>query len=81
MANGTYYVALPFIRADDGTLTPEQAVECQSGEQAMRRARAMLGKFPGAVAFSRAGDPELGDFQPANILGRFGETPHDLSEL
>ena len=35
MASITYFVALPFARTDDGTLTPEQAVECQNGEQAM----------------------------------------------
>jgi hypothetical protein len=81
MAAITYYVALPFVRADDCTLTPEQAVECQSGDLAIRRARAMVGKFAGAVAFRRTGDPNEGEFQDATVLGRFGDTPDDLSEL
>jgi hypothetical protein len=81
MAVITYYVALPFVRADDGPLTPEQAVECQSGEQSIRRARAVVGKFADAVAFRRTGDPNAGEFQDATILGRFGDTPDDLSEL
>jgi hypothetical protein len=81
MAAVTYYVALPFVWADDGHPTPEQAVECQSGDQAIRRARAMVGQFVGAVAFRRTGDPNAGEFQDATILGRFGDTPDDLSEL
>jgi hypothetical protein len=63
MATITYYVALPFVRADDGALTPEQAVECQSGEQSIRRARAMVGKSAGAEAFRRTGDPTRANFR------------------
>jgi hypothetical protein len=33
---------------------------------------------PNAIAFSRKGDPDLGDFEPAEILARFGETPDEL---
>ena len=33
----TYYVALPFIRTDDGT-APGEAQECQSEAAAIRRA-------------------------------------------
>jgi hypothetical protein len=35
----------------------------------------------GAVAFSRTGDPALGEFEPAILLARFGEVPDDLSAL
>ena len=36
----TYYVALPFIRTDDGT-APGEAQECQSEAAAIRRAEGM----------------------------------------
>jgi hypothetical protein len=55
----TYYVALPFIRTEDGT-APGEARECQSEAAAIRRAEGMS-RDPanaGAVAFKRAGDPK-----------------------
>jgi hypothetical protein len=59
----TYYVALPFIRTDDGT-APGEAQECPSEAAAIRRAEGMS-RDPantGAVAFKRAGDPNIGEF-------------------
>jgi hypothetical protein len=32
----------------------------------------------GAVAFSRRGDPDVGEFEDAVILKAFGEVPDDL---
>lgn len=76
-----YYVALPFTPADGG-LAPGQAVECPSGAAAIRRAQAMSRDEAnaGAVAFSRSGDPNLGDFDDAVILKSFGEVPDDFAE-
>ena len=58
-----YYVALPFTPIEDG-LAPGQAVECASGAAAIRRAQALASDKAnaGAVAFSRTGDPNLGEF-------------------
>jgi hypothetical protein len=59
----TYYVALPFIRTEDGT-APGEAQECQSEATAIRRVEGMS-RDPanaGAVAFKRAGDPNVGEF-------------------
>jgi hypothetical protein len=36
------------------------------------------GSKAGAVAFSRTGDPDLGEYGNAVILARFGETPSDI---
>lgn len=74
-----YYVALPFTRIDDG-LAPGQAVECPNGAAAIRRAEAMSRdeQNAGAVAFSRNGDPNLGEFEDAVILKSFGEVPGDF---
>jgi hypothetical protein len=35
----------------------------------------------GAVAFKRAGDPNVGEFSDAFVLKKFGDVPNDLSEL
>ena len=35
----------------------------------------------GAVAFSRSGDPMMGEFSDAKLLKAFGNVPSDLSEL
>jgi hypothetical protein len=74
-----YYVAMPFIPKDDG-LAPGQAVECPSEIAAIRRAEAMSRHEPhvGAIAFSRIGDPKVGEFEDAVILKAFGEVPDDF---
>jgi len=36
-------------------------------------------KNAGAVAFSRQGDPATGDFEPAEVLEKFGELPSDIA--
>lgn len=38
----------------------------------------MLGRKAGAIAFQRTGDPQLGEFEDAVILGQYGEVPADL---
>jgi hypothetical protein len=35
----------------------------------------------GAVAFSRTGDPMIGEFNDARLLQKFGNVPDDLSGL
>jgi hypothetical protein len=35
----------------------------------------------GAVAFSRTGDPMMGEFSDAQLLKKFGDVPDDLSSL
>jgi hypothetical protein len=83
MADVTYYVALPFVEDDVGTLVAGAAEECQSSTAARRRAEAMsrsAGSI-GAVAFSRTGDPMIGEFGDARLLQKFGNVPDDLSGL
>ena len=74
MADVTYYVALPFLQDDTGAPVEGAAEECQSSSFAQRRAE-VLSKAPGsigAIAFSRTGDP---------MIGEFGDVPDDLSGL
>ena len=74
-----YYVALPFVRIDEG-LAPAEPVECPHAAAAVRRAEVMSRDATnvGAIAFSRQGSPELGEFEDAVVLKTFGEVPDDL---
>ena len=82
MADITYYVAMPFLQDDNGSLVAGTAEECQSSTTALRRAE-MLSRSPGhigAIAFSRTGDPMMGEFGDAKLLKTFGHVP-DLTEM
>jgi hypothetical protein len=74
-----YYVALPFVHVD-GRLAPGEASECPDAAAAVRRAEALAAKpqNAGAVAFSRQGSAELGEFEDAVILKTFGDVPEDF---
>jgi hypothetical protein len=83
MTDVTYYVALPFLQDDSGSPVAGTGEECQSSSGAMRRAEIMskaAGSI-GAVAFSRTGDPMIGEFSDARLLKKFGNVPDDLSGL
>jgi hypothetical protein len=58
MSEVTYYVALPFVAADDGVAAGE-AIECFNPSAAVMKAEVLSRKpgIVGAVAFSRSGDP------------------------
>ena len=83
MADITYYVAMPFLRDDSGALVAGAAEECQSATTALRRAEILsrAAGHIGAVAFSRSGDPIVGEFGDAKLLRTFGDVPGDLNEL
>ena len=80
MTEVTYYVALPFVAADDGVAAGEP-IECFNPTAVVMRAEALSRKEGnvGAVAFSRSGNPATGDFSDAKIIRKFGYVPNDLS--
>jgi hypothetical protein len=74
---------MPFLQDDSGALVAGAAEECQSPTTALRRAEMMsrtAGSI-GAVAFSRSGDPMMGEFGDAKLLRKLGDVPDDLSGL
>lgn len=79
MASVTYYAVLPFVRNEDGELCPDEAIECHSSTSAAARARTMAADRAGAVAFSRTGDPDVGDYSDAVIIATVGDVPDDLA--
>ena len=78
----TYYVALPFVRTEEGVV-PGETQEMPNEGAAIRRAEAMSRDTAnaGALAFKRSGDPNIGSFADATILKTFGEVPANLDEL
>ena len=82
MADVTYFVAMPFVMGDDGP-APGEATECTSANAAVMRAESLARKSEhvGALAFSRTGDPMLGEFSDAVLIRKFGDVPSDLSGL
>jgi hypothetical protein len=82
MAEVTYFVALPFVAADDGIAAGEPT-ECFNPTAVVMRAEALSRKpgHVGAVAFSRTGDPATSNFGDAIVIRKFGDVPDDLSAL
>lgn len=74
----TYYVVLTFIENDEGDLIAEEPREAQSRGQAEAAARSLKGQKAGVIAFSRTGNPDVGEFQPAVEIVRYGRVPDDL---
>lgn len=75
----TYYAVVPFSKDDEGNLIPGEAKECPNGDRARRMALAMSEKHAGAIAFSRTGNPDQGDFQDATVIAVYGAV--DVSAL
>ena len=67
-----------FARGDEGDLVPLEPAEAPNAESARRRAQAAAAKHAGALAFSRTGDPNTGDFDEARLTASFGEVDMGL---
>jgi hypothetical protein len=69
----TYHVVVPFGRDADGNLVPLEPAEAPNAETAKRRAQRAAETSAGAVAFSRTGDPNTGEFSDPVLLATYGE--------
>jgi len=83
MPNITYYVAIPFLADPDGSLVAGAAQECHNSAAAARRAEVLAhaAGHIGAIAFSRSGDPVIGEFGDPKLIRKVGNVPEDLSTL
>ncbi len=81
MGTLTYFVVLPLVRSEGGGLVAEAGSTAPSAPAALWRAQMIARQKAGVLAFSRTGNPDLGEFEDAVILGRFGDTPVDLASL
>ncbi|MGD0188392.1 MAG: hypothetical protein ABSC25_24545 [Roseiarcus sp.] len=83
MATVTYYVVLAFMRSEDGEIVACGPKEARSADHAVRMAKTLAPSDAhcGAIAFSRTGDPALGDFDDAVILKTVGDVDEGLLRL
>ena len=79
MPHLTYFAVIPFARDANGDFLAEAAIEVRSADEARSAASRMEGQGKGAIAFARTGDPQLGEWDDAVILGRYGDVPNDLA--
>jgi hypothetical protein len=75
MGTVTYYVAIGFERDEEGDLVAMEPMEARSSAAAVARARTLSASKAGAIAFSRTGDPDIGEFQDAVVLFTAGDVP------
>jgi hypothetical protein len=74
----TYFVALPFLDTEEGPV-PGEGTQAQTRFHAIAEAE-RLSRKPGnvgAVAFSRRGAPEVGEFDDAVLIKAFGIVPDE----
>lgn len=77
MSKRTYFVVQPFEKSKKGRLVAGAPVSSTGAEHAKRLAERLAQRKAGAIAFSRAGDPEAGEFDEAVVLGVFGAVPDE----
>ena len=75
MSNITYYVAMGFERDEAEDIVALEPMESQSASAAVARARTLAATKAGAIAFSRTGDPNIGEFADAVVLFKAGDVP------
>jgi hypothetical protein len=77
----TFYIVQPFSQALRGRLHADPPVSASDAAHALRLANRLAERKAGVVAFSRTGDPDLGELDDPIILARYGQLPPELCEL
>lgn len=73
----SYFVVQPY-EFINGRLVAMEPIQARNGDQARRLARTL--NCAGAIAFSRTGDPDLGEWEDAVILLKVGQAPERVEE-
>jgi hypothetical protein len=60
-----------------GALIALPAIVARDADHALRLVAHQKRGAAGAIAFSRRGDPETGDYEEAVVLSRWGRVPED----
>lgn len=77
----TYFVVLRFQLGKNGVLIADEPKEAQSKDQCLAVARRSSEGSAGVIAFSRTGDPSVGDWEDAVVLWRHGIVPEEVFEM
>jgi hypothetical protein len=79
MARQTLYFVQAFEAGRDDNLKADAPIACQTKTGALRTAERLALSKQGVVAFSSAGDPEMGDYDDEpTIIFRQGRFPADF---
>jgi hypothetical protein len=80
MARETIYLVQAFVAKGKG-LRAESPVPCRSAEAARRMAEKLASAKAGIVAFSTAGDAELGEYDDEpTVIFKSGSLPHPFGD-
>lgn len=75
MGSVTYYVVVPFDVDEEGNYFALEPMEARSAGAAHYRVQSLASAGKGGVAFSRTGDPALGEFSDRFVLAATGHLP------
>lgn len=78
MASTTYFAVQPFESTRSGRSKVLQPIVANNAQDAVRKAERIANEKGGAIAFSRTGDDDIGDFDEPQILGRYGDVPREF---
>lgn len=74
----TYFVVLGFEVGKNGVLIADEPKEIHGGAaRCVAAAKRMAEGKAGVIAFSRSGDPNLGDWEDAEVLWQSGLVPEE----
>ena len=73
----TLHVVQAFEQRDGG-IVPLEPKACPSAASARGLANQLAGARAGVIAWSRTGDPDLGDWGPPEVLVRTGVIPDEF---
>lgn len=75
----TYFVVLAFQQSKRGALVADEPKEIHGGaDRCISAAKRLAQSRAGVVAFSRTGDPKMGDWEDAVVLWQEGLIPEDV---
>jgi hypothetical protein len=77
MASHTLHVVQAF-EDRDGALVAIEPQACPSAASALALAATYAGTHAGVIAWSRTGDPDLGEWGPPDVLVREGLIPEEF---
>jgi len=71
----TYYVVVPYGRNQEGGLVAGEGQPAPTEAAALSKAEGLSTQHVGVAAFSREANMSTGEFEPAVVIARYGETP------
>ena len=70
----TAYIVQPFTKQGSQLIT-DTAIQCNSADEAIRRADKFSSIRAGVIAVSQEYDEETGDYGELKVLAKYGEIP------